>query len=348
MKQLKNIRVLSLFSGIGAFEKGLKNLGVNYELVNYCEINEHASKCYSLIHNVSEDKNLWDVTKVDGTKIENIDILTHGSPCQDISSAGKQLGADEGSGTRSSLLWESVRIIKECKPKFIIWENVKNALSPKHKHNVEKYIEELNKIGYKSYLPEKGYLSAKDFNIPQSRERVFVVSVLNEEKEFIFPKGESLKRDLKEFLDFREKDNITESFFNRYKEIVNKNATLEEFVEYINNLPITKGIGTKKLKLYSYNEMNTITTCEGLTGTLCCRSVQNYCKKFWYNNNLYKPSPRMCFRLMGFLDEDFDKVEKIGSDSQLWDRAGNSIVVNVAQAILKEILQQYNYVDFDK
>lgn len=348
MKQLKNIRVLSLFSGIGAFEKGLKNLGVNYELVNYCEIDKHASKCYSLIHNVSEDKNLWDVTKVDGTKIENIDILTHGSPCQDISSAGKQLGADEGSGTRSSLLWESVRIIKECKPKFIIWENVKNALSPKHKHNVEKYIEELNKIGYKSYLPEKGYLSAKDFNIPQSRERVFVVSVLNEEKEFIFPKGESLKRDLKEFLDFREKDNITKSFFNRYKEIVNKNATLEEFVEYINNLPITKGIGTKKLKLYSYNEMDTITTCEGLTGTLCCRSVQNYCKKFWYNNNLYKPSPRMCFRLMGFLDEDFDKVEKIGSDSQLWDRAGNSIVVNVAQAILKEILQQYNYVDFDK
>lgn len=346
MEQLKNIRVLSLFSGIGAFEKGLENLGVDYELVNYCEINEHASKCYSIIHNEDESKNLWDVTKVDGTKINNVDILTHGSPCQDISSAGKQAGADKGSGTRSSLLWESVRIIKECKPKFVIWENVKNALSPKHKHNIADYIEELNKEGYKSYLPEKGYLSAKDFNIPQTRERVFIVSILNEDIGYIFPKKQKLERDLKEFLDFREKDDITNSFYNRYKEKINPNATLENFEKYIDELPITSGIGTKKMKLYNYNEMDTITTCEGLTGTLCCRSVQNYCKKFWYNHRLYKPSPRMCFKLMGFTDEDFDKVEHVGKDSDLWDRAGNSIVVNVVQAILKELLIQYGYIKY--
>ena len=95
MKQLKNIRVLSLFSGIGAFEKGLKNLGVNYELVNYCEINEHASKCYSLIHGVSENLNLKDVTKICPTELADFDLLTHGSPCQSFSLAGKQEGGEK-------------------------------------------------------------------------------------------------------------------------------------------------------------------------------------------------------------------------------------------------------------
>ena len=109
---MEKLRVLSLFSGIGAFEKALTNLGIPYELVNYCEINEHASKCYSLIHGVSENLNLKDVTKICPTELADFDLLTHGSPCQSFSLAGKQEGGEKNSGTQSSLLWETVRVVK--------------------------------------------------------------------------------------------------------------------------------------------------------------------------------------------------------------------------------------------
>ena len=122
------LKVLSLFSGIGAFEKALTNIGVDYELVNYCEINEHASKCYSIIHGIPEELNLIDVTKIDTSQLKDFDLLTHGSPCQSFSMAGKQEGGVKGSGTKSSLLWETVRVIQSKKPKYVIWENVKNVL----------------------------------------------------------------------------------------------------------------------------------------------------------------------------------------------------------------------------
>lgn len=334
---MNKLRVLSLFSGIGAFEKALTNIGIDYDLVNYCEIESHASKCYSLIHNEPESKNLVDVTTIDTSKLSDFELLTHGSPCQSFSMAGKQEGGVKGSGTKSSLLWETVRIIHDKKPKYVIWENVKNVLSKKHKPVLDDYIRDLGEIGYISYMPEKGYLNSKDFGIPQSRERVFVVSILGEHEPYEFPKGFKLKNDLSEYIDFRDKDDITYNFYRRYNEI---KGTISEndFVKYIDSLPVTKGIGTKKMGLYDFNEMDTITTSNGLTGTLTCRNVQNFNKKFWYNNKLYKPSPRMCWRLMGFTDDDFNKVENIGTDSQLWDRAGNSIVVNVVEEILKKLL----------
>ena len=113
------------------------------------------------------------------------------------------------------------------------------------------------------------------------------------------------------------------------------------FVDYVNSLPIRRGIGSKVMDLYNFNELNTISMPCGITGTISCRGSQNNAKKFWVNNSLYKPSPRMCFRLMGFTDEDFDKVENIGRDSQLWDRAGNSVVVHTVQAIFKNLLRDY-------
>ena len=107
------MRVLSLFSGIGAFEKALENLGVSYELVNYCEIDKYASKAYSLIHNVPEYKNLMDVTTVKTNKLKDIDLITYGFPCQDISKAGNQKGFidDKGNITRSGLFFEALGII---------------------------------------------------------------------------------------------------------------------------------------------------------------------------------------------------------------------------------------------
>lgn len=342
---MEKLKVLSLFSGIGAFEKGLDHSKVSYELLNYCEIEPHASECYAAIHGVSEDMNLWDVRNVDPVKhnLLGVDLITHGSPCQDFSAAGKQAGGLAGSGTRSSLLWETIRIVTDIKPKYIIWENVKNVTTGRHKDVFDKYLATLIELGYTNYIPNKYVLNAKDYGIPQARERVFVVSVRQDidNGTFTFPPPIELQKDLKDFIDFRECDDVTDNFFKRYLEVINPEGTFDEFVQYIEDLPIRKGIGTKVMGLYDFNEMDTITTCEGLTGTLTCRNVQNYNKKFWYNKRLYKPSPKMCFRLMGFTDEDYEKVKDIGTDSKRWDRAGNSIVVNVVAAIYKSLLTDY-------
>lgn len=123
------LRTLSLFSGIGAFEKALKRQNIKYELINYCEVNKYAARAYSLIHNEPEDKNLGDITKVDETKLADFDLMTWGFPCQDISIAGKQKGIVKGE-TRSGLYYEGLRILQYKKPKYSIIENVK-ALTQK-------------------------------------------------------------------------------------------------------------------------------------------------------------------------------------------------------------------------
>ena len=138
---MNKLKVLSLFSGIGAFEKALSNLGVDYELVGYSEIDKYASKSYCAIHGVDESLNFGDITKIDIKNLPKADLITHGSPCQSWSLAGKNEGGDKGSGTRSSLMWYSVEIIREVRPKYVIWENVKNVLSKKHRHNFDLYID---------------------------------------------------------------------------------------------------------------------------------------------------------------------------------------------------------------
>ena len=194
------MKILSLFSGIGAFEKALENLDIKYELVGFSEIDKYAIKSYCAMHNTSEDKNLGDITKIDIQKLpKDIDLITHGSPCQDFSIAGKQAGADIGTGTRSSLMWNTVAIVKECKPKYVIWENVKNVLSKKHRHNFDNYLEIMDKIGYNNYYQ---VLNAKDYGIPQNRERVYTISIRKDIKqEFIFPKKQELKIKLRDILE---------------------------------------------------------------------------------------------------------------------------------------------------
>lgn len=333
---MEQLKVLSLFSGIGAFEKSLTNLGIDFDLINYCEIEDHASKCYCAIHNEDESKNLIDVTTINTDKLEDFDLLTHGSPCQTISVNGKQEGADEGSGFRSSLVWEAVKVVKAKLPRFVVWENVKNLVSENHIHNLNKYIETLNELGYKSTYK---VLNSKKFNIPQNRDRVFVVSILNGE-EFMFPKEVELTNKLVDYCEFREKDDITDNFVRYYNENVDSN----DFMEYFNNITINR-TGVKNMKMYNYDQLNRVTVVNAsdkvLSPTLSCRGVQNYCIKFYYNGRIYKPSPKMCFKLMGFSDEDFDKIKDIGRDTDLWDRAGNSIVVDVPQAIFKELLKEY-------
>lgn len=205
------MKILSLFSGIGAFEKALDYLNINYELVNYCEIDKYASKAYSLIHNVSENMNLGDITKVDTSKLpKDIDLITYGFPCQDISLAGKQQGMfnNDGSKTRSGLFFEALRIIEDTKPKIAIAENVKNLVSKKFNAQFQTVLQSLEEAGYNNYWK---VLNAKDFGIPQNRERVFIVSIREDidPGSFEFPKPFELKLRLKDMLE----DEVDEKYF---------------------------------------------------------------------------------------------------------------------------------------
>lgn len=204
------LKVLSLFSGIGAFEKALTNLSIPYELVGYCEIDKYASKAYSAIHNVSEDMNLQDVTKIDFLSVEDdVDLITYGFPCQDISNAGKQRGFtdEEGNRTRSGLFFEALRIIEDYQPKFAIAENVKALTSKKFTNEFKTVLDSLDEVGYNNYYQ---VLNAKDFGIPQNRERVFIISVRKDiDKGFSFPQPIPLDLRLKDLLE----DEVDEKFY---------------------------------------------------------------------------------------------------------------------------------------
>lgn len=226
------MRLLSLFSGIGAFEKALENLGINYDLVGFSEIDKYAVKSYCAVHNVSEDLNLGDITKIDVSKLpKDIDVITHGSPCQSFSIAGKQHGGDKGSGTRSSLMWNTVDIVEHTKPKYVIWENVKNLVSNKHRHNFDSYLITMRNLGYNSYYK---VLNSKDYGVPQNRERVYVISIRKDidDGTFTFPLKEKLNKRLKDVLEsevsehFYLNDDLVKKFI--YKEKLNDSLLNDE------------------------------------------------------------------------------------------------------------------------
>lgn len=205
------IKHFSLFSGIGAFEAALDNIGIDFELVGYSEIDKYASKSYSAIHGVPESMNYGDITKINEKKLpKDIDLITYGFPCQDISLAGKQKGLfnEDGSQTRSGLFFEALRIIEETKPKIAIAENVKNLVGKKFKEQFEIVLSSLEEVGYNNYWK---VLNAKDYGILQNRERVFIVSIRKDIDTgvFEFPEGYPLEKRLKDMLE----DKVDEKFY---------------------------------------------------------------------------------------------------------------------------------------
>lgn len=198
------IKVLSLFSGIGAFERACCRIGLDWELVNYCEIDRWASLSYSMVNQCSESLNLRDVRAVTAETVrdQHVDLITYGFPCQDISIAGKQQGFvnDSGESTRSGLFFEALRIIKELRPRYAIAENVKALTSTKFKNEFATVLSSLEEAGYKNYWR---VLNAKDYGIPQNRERVFIVSIRRDvdEGDFQFPDKEPLMLRLRDMLE---------------------------------------------------------------------------------------------------------------------------------------------------
>lgn len=189
------IRILELFGGIAACSKALERLKIPYKIVDYVEIDKYAVKSFNAIHGTNyepQDIREWD-------KDMEVDLIMHGSPCQDFSLAGKQAGGDKNSGTRSSLMYETIRIVEKLEPKYVIWENVKNLLSKKHRHNFDAYLETMEQLGYTNYYQ---VLNAKDYGIPQNRERIFTVSIKKDiNKKFTFPPKQKLKLKLKDMLE---------------------------------------------------------------------------------------------------------------------------------------------------
>ena len=198
------IKVLSLFSGIGAFERACCRIGLDWELVNYCEIDRWASLSYSMVNQCDESLNLRDVRTVTAETVRDrqVDLITYGFPCQDISIAGKQQGFvnDSGESTRSGLFFEALRIIKELRPRYAIAENVKALTSTKFKNEFATVLSSLEEAGYKNYWR---VLNAKDYGIPQNRERVFIVSIRRDvdEGDFQFPDKEPLILRLRDMLE---------------------------------------------------------------------------------------------------------------------------------------------------
>lgn len=211
------IRVLELFAGIGACSKALTNLGIEHEIVDAVEIDKYAIKSFNAIHGTNfepQDITIWD-------KDIECDLIMHGSPCQDFSVAGRGAGGDKDSGTRSSLMYETLRIVEKVKPKVVIWENVKNLLSKKHRHNFDAYIKAMYDMGYNSYWQ---VLNAKDYGVPQNRERVFTISLAaGWPGEFTFPQKQELTKRLKDVLE----DNVDEKYYLSDKQVASFKASTE-------------------------------------------------------------------------------------------------------------------------
>ena len=365
------IKLLSLFSGIGAFEKALTNLGVQYEVVNYCEIDKYASKSYSAIHGIPESKNLWDITKVDVLNLpKDIDLLTYGFPCQDISLAGKQKGMfnEDGSLTRSGLFFKALDIIECVKPKIAIAENVKALTSKKFTEEFKIVLDSLEKAGYHNYWQ---VLNAKDYGMPQNRERVFIVSIRKDIDHYMFefPKPYILEKRLKDFLElyFDKKYYLSDNLISK---IVCWEAHQKPFEKVLGNNSISPtltargagenhgqvtativngdikpklvgGIGDKKSNGGTqYYQQDRIYDSESIAMAHPANLTSG---SYYYQVNtqplrIRKLTPKECFRLMGFSDEDFSKAEQVPtSNAQLYKQAGNSIVVNVLEEILKEL-----------
>ena len=321
----------------------------------------------TIYNNIKATHNLVNIQQVKGKDLEIVDkdkydyILTYSFPCQDLSLAGKGKGMSDTS-TRSGMLWEVERILKELKetdslPQVLLMENVPQVHSVDNTPDFNKWQIELTKLGYKNYWED---LIATDYGIPQTRNRCFMVSILGDYN-YSFPKKQELKLKLKDMLE----NNVDEKYFisdkmlqgmintnfNSYKlesrlqdldgavdtlttatrsrcphAIPIKNATKKGYLE------ATDGDG---VDISSRMEHHRGTVQKGKTQTLTTQCDVGVVSK---DLRIRKLTPREAFRLMGVKDEDFEKCAKNQSDSSLFHLAGDSIVVNVLMAIFKEMI----------
>lgn len=315
---IEEINVLELFGGIGAIRKAFIRQKIPHRIVDYVEVDKNCVKSYNALY--GENFKPQDIVKYHPPD-ERIDFVMHGSPCQDFSRSGLKKGGEKGSGTRSSLLFETIRIVEEMKekPKVVLWENVKGVLDKNMRASFFHYLKEMEKLGYESKYK---ILNAMDFGIPQNRKRIFVVSIYGE-NDFDF---EALKK-----VETRSIDDFLEKGVSDLYEVRQKSM-----LRYLSGNPKNKNFKgrLKIIDKYAY----TISTKQVRVPNSGLVDIGN--GKYRYLTE------RECLRLMGFDDEDFDKIRAIypkrpgKTSSILYKQAGNSIVVNVLEAILNEIYRR--------
>lgn len=319
MVYINELSVLELFGGIGAIRKALIRAEIPHKVVDYVEIDKNCVKSYNALYN--EDFKLKSIIDY-RPPIQKVDLIMHGSPCQDFSRSGLKRDGEKGSGTRSSLLFETIRIIEEMKekPKAVLWENVKGVLDKNLRASFFHYLKEMERLGYENKYE---ILNATDFGIPQKRERIFVVSILGE-NDFKFRELEKVPtRDISDFL---EKD--VSALYEVRQESMLRNLRGEP-----NNTNFKGRL--KVIDKYAY----TISTKQVRVPNSGLIDIGN--GKYRYLTE------KECFRLMGFDEEDFNKLRAIypqrkgTTSSILYKQAGNSIVVNVLEAILTYLYRMY-------
>lgn len=310
------LRVFEAFAGYGSQSIALRNLGIEYEVVAISEIDKYAIKAYEAIHEPTN--NLGDICKINPSDTPDHDLFTYSFPCQDLSVAGKQAGL--GKGTRSGVLYECEKVIEAKKPKYLLLENVKNLVGKKFKPQFDEWLAYLESLGYTSYWK---VLNAKDYGVPQNRERVFVVSILGDHEPYKFPKTIPLDKCIADILE----NEVDEKYYiNKPFHLVNKGHQAE--LDIKGQDCIKRVYGTDKIA-------PTLTTMQGgmREPKILCKGDTNY--------RIRKLTPRECFRLMGMRDDDIDKIQAAGiSNTQQYKMAGNSICIPVLEAIFKKIFME--------
>lgn len=366
------ITIGTLFSGIGAIEHALKRLKLNSEILFAGDIDPFVKQAYFANYKISEKDWHDDITKFNAKKYRNkIDLLVGGSPCQSFSISGKRGGLDD---TRGTLFYEFARVINECKPKVFIFENVRGVINHDHGNTWKTMKNVFHDIGYSfSYK----ILNSKDFGIPQSRNRVFVIGFKEANDDFRFPQPIELTKNMQDFLE----DYTDSSYYMSEKgvkfvtkisnqkkhytqingkialcqkanqqtnwhgdfifEEVEKKLKYDEFIfdvkkvdnKYYLSETVKEYVlssGTKSYKAAPGVDQKIARTLLQSMHKMHRSGVDNYVS---HKGRLRRLTPRECLRLMGFRDS----FKIVVSDTQTYRQAGNSIVVDVLIALLKEI-----------
>lgn len=310
------ISVFTAFSGYDSQCMALGRIGMDYDLVGWSEIDRYAIAAHNAIYPQYADRNYGDISRIDWAQVPDFDLLTYSSPCQDFSSAGRQHGGERGSGTRSSLLWECERAIAAKRPRYLLFENVSALVSKKFVRLFNEWQLTLERLGYTNFTQ---VLNAKDYGVPQNRERVFMVSVLDCSKTFYFPEKIPLTKCLRDVLE----DNAGKEYYLSDRVINTFNRHAERY----------KGIGGFGWKP---------TDGSGVANTVLTVPLRPSGNFIIINGKIRNVTPTECFRLMGVSDEDIKKICAAVSKTQAYKLAGNSIVVDVLALIFGQLFIENN------
>jgi len=338
-------KIITLFSGVGMQELGFKTAGLDYKLINYCEFEKKPSLGFSLFHNVSEDLNLGDITQINEDEYyrklkndsnEDIDIIISSFPCQAFSASGRRKGF--GDPTRGTLFFDTMRLVNKIKPSIVIFENVKGLTNHDNGNTLSVIEEKVEESGYKIFHQ---ILNSNMFDIPQNRERWFAVCVREDlcDSEFYFPEGKMTTKCVADVLDPTVKDRkVKEKLIPILEELRNGTREYVDYKSYVGLKKIYDGVKQGDFKS-SYMQ-NRIYSIYGLSSTL----VKSNMNTFVELNGRLTAKERM--RLMGVEDKYTQKLIDAGFlESEIDSIAGNGLVVNVFDALIKEVYKYMGWIE---